>query len=82
MHPAIQAEIVKARTAGQQRQADRAAIARAARKARGGPLPHGADQAAGLAWRILAALAGRRPAAARPRQQPACQPLAGCTTCS
>jgi hypothetical protein len=81
MHPTIQAEIAKARTADQQRQANRVAIAQAARKARNGELPHGADQAAGLAWRILAALAARRrPAPAR--QVPACQPLAGCNTCS
>jgi hypothetical protein len=83
MHPTIQAEVAKARAADQQRQANRVAIARAAGKARGSLLPHGPVQAAGLAWRILAVLAARRrPAPARPTQLPACQPLAGCNTCS
>jgi hypothetical protein len=83
MHPAIQAEIAKARIADLQRQANRVATVQAARRARCGLLPHGPGQAAGLPWRILTALAARRrPAPARPGRLPACQPLASCSTCT
>jgi hypothetical protein len=83
MHPTIQAEIARARIAGRQHQASRAAIAQAAIRARGGLLPPGPGQAAGLPWRVLTALATRRrPAQARPRRLPACQPLASCSTCT
>jgi hypothetical protein len=89
MHPTIQAEIVKAQIADRQRQANRAAIAQAARRARNGLPPHGPGQAPGLPQRILIALtaltalaARRRSAPARPRVLPACQPLAGCNACT
>ena len=83
MHPTIQAEIVKARIADRQRQANRVATAQAARRARSGLPSPGPGRAVRLPWRILTALAARRrPAPARPRRLPACQPLASCSTCT
>lgn len=61
MHPAIEAEITKARIAGRQRQADRIAIARAARRASRGVAAPGRYPAVGLARRVLTVLAALVP---------------------
>ena len=83
MHPSIEAEIIKARIADQQRQADRIAIARAARRASRGVTAQGRYPAVGLARRVLTVVAARRlPALARSRQLPAHQPSAPCRTCA
>jgi len=73
MHPAIEAEIIKARIADRQRQAGRIAIARAARRASRGVTEQGRYPAVGLApprpdrsGRPPAACAGPFPAPARP----------------
>ena len=82
MHPTAAYEITKARIADQQRQADRIAIARAARRASRGVTGQGRYPAVGLARRVLTVLTARRlPALARSRQLPAHQPPAPCSTC-
>ncbi|HYB46052.1 MAG TPA: hypothetical protein VED20_01660 [Streptosporangiaceae bacterium] len=82
MHPAIEAEIIKARIADRQRQAGRIAIARAARRASRGVTEQGRYPAVGLPRRVLTVLAARRlPALARSRHLPARQPSAPCSVC-
>jgi hypothetical protein len=83
MHPTIQHQIAQARITDRQRQADRAAIARAARAARRGLTSQGPYPGVGLACRALSRLAARGlPALARSRRRPACRPLAPCDTCA
>ncbi len=83
MHPTIEYEISQARIADRQRQAERAAIARAARRYRRTVIPQGCYPAVGLARRIRATMPARRwPALARSRPLPACQPPAPCSTCA
>ena len=83
MHPIIEYEITQARIADRQRQAEQAAIARAARSYRRAAIPHGSHRAVGLARRILTAMpAYRWHAPTRTRPLPACQPLAPCSTCT
>jgi hypothetical protein len=82
MHPPIEAEIAKARIADLQRQADRIAIARAARRASRGVTAQGRYPAVGLARRVLTVMAARRLSAlARSLQLPDHQPPAPCSTC-
>ncbi len=82
MHPAIEYELIKARIADLQRQAEQDATARAALRARQGQTPRRLHRAAGLTRRVLAALAVRgQLAPARLRAQPACQPPALCSAC-
>ena len=83
MHPIIEYEIAKARIADRQRQAEQAAIARAARRHRRALIPHGSYPAVGLARRIVAAVPARLwRAPDRSRRLPACQPLAPCSACA
>ena len=83
MHPTIDYEITKVRIADWQRQAERAAIARAARRYRRAVIPQGSYPAVGLARRILTAMPARRwRVPARSRPLPTCQPLAPCNTCA
>jgi hypothetical protein len=89
MHPTIAYELIEARTADRQRQADQTALAQAARRASRGETSPGRHPAAGLARRVLTVLAARTvlatrrlPAPTRPRPIAACQPLAPCTTCA
>lgn len=89
MHPTIEYELIKARTADRQRQADQTAIAQAARRASRGETSPGRHPAAGLARRVLTVLATRAALAARqlPATTPsrplaACQPPAPCNTCA
>ena len=83
MHPTIEYELTKARIASRQCQAERAAIARGARRNRRAVIPHGSYPAAGLTRRILAAMPARRwRGPARSRPLPVCQPLTPCHTCA
>jgi len=82
MHPAIDYELIKARIADLQRQAEQDAAAWAAFRARQGHAPHRLHRAAVLTRRVLAAAAIRaRPAPARQRRLPGCQPPTPCRAC-
>jgi hypothetical protein len=78
MHPTIEYQIARARLADRRRQAEQAAIACAARRARLALAPPPAYPAAGLARRVLGLIAARgravrgqtRPLPARPASAP------------
>jgi hypothetical protein len=83
MHPTVAYEIAKARLADQRRQAEQAAMTRAARLARRALAPPPAYPAAGLARRALSLLAAAgRAVHGRSRPSAACQPLAPCAGCA
>lgn len=83
MHPAIVSQITAARIADRQRQAERQAIAQAARRAHRSPAPQRLRPAASLARRVLAPLSVRsRAMQVRSRPLPACPPAASCTSCA
>jgi hypothetical protein len=83
MHPVIMSQIAAAQIADRQRQAERQAIAQAARRAHRSPAPQRLRLAAALACRVLGPLAVcGRAMQLRPRPLPACPPTASCTSCA
>ena len=83
MHPVITSQIAAAQIADRQRQAERYAIARAARRAHRSPAPPRLRLAAALACRVLGPLAVcGRVMQLQSGPLPAFPPTASCTSCA